>query len=209
MPLKVDETDTAILRELFKDARSSLRQIAKETGLSIPTVADHIKKMTEAGIILGYMPIVNTDKICHSTSALLQLHVELTGMDSFLLKLSKLIEVRSLFRITGESNILIRLFLHESKDLESFISANIAGNEGVRIVSSQIITQTVKDDPGAIIEENFSFKLECDYCKREILTTDAIIINVGESKRFLCCTSCEQLYRSKYLAKKPLAQTFS
>ncbi len=198
-----------ILRELCKNARSSFRQIAKQTGLSAPTVEDHIQKMTEAGIILGYLPILNIDKILHSTSALLQLHVELEGMDSFLKKLAKLNEVRSVLRVTGEANILLRIFLPESKDLESFITANIAGNNGVRILSSQIITQTIKEEPGAIIDENFSIKLKCDYCDREILTTDAIIINVEEGKRFLCCTSCEQLYRSKYLTKKPITQTFA
>ena len=209
MPLKLDQSDMAILRQLCKDARLSYREIAKRVGLSTPTVESHISKMTEAGIILGFVPVLQTDKVCRSTSALLVLHVELPVIEAFSDKLSKLEEVRSIFHITGQGNLFVRLFLPESNDLEKFISKNIAGTEGVRIVSSQMITQTVKDEPGALLSEEFSVNLKCDYCGREILTANAIVMNVEGGKRFLCCTSCEQLYRAKYVEKKPVGQPFA
>jgi DNA-binding Lrp family transcriptional regulator len=209
LPLKIDETDLAILRILIKDARISSKEIAKKTGISAPTVRDHIRKMTDAGIILGYFPLLNTEKILRSTSALLQIHVELSEIDTFLERLTKLKEVRSVFRVTGEANVLVRVFLPESRELDDFVSKNIAGNSGVRIVSSQIITQTVKDEAGAILDQNFSVKINCDYCGREILTTDAIVINVMDGKRFVCCPSCEELYRAKYLTRRPIQGVFS
>lgn len=203
MPLELDETDIAILRELSKDARLSYREIAKRAHLSAPTVDSHVSKMIEAGIILKFLPILNTENVLRSTSAILLLHVELPARESFTQKLAKLDDVRSIFHMTGEANLFVRLFLPESRDLEGFINSNIANNDGVRIVSSQIITHTVKDEPGAVVTEHFSVKIKCDYCGREILTSNAIIINVeGSGKRFLCCTSCEQLYRAKYLEKK-------
>lgn len=168
----------------------------------------HISKMIEAGIILRFLPILSPDKIVRSTSALIYLHVEMPVIDSFAGKMSKLEQVRSIFHLTGEANILIRLFLPESRDLEGFIRSELTDTEGVKIVSSQIITQTVKDEPGAVLGEDFSVKLKCDYCGSEI-TSDAIVINVEQGKRFLCCTSCVQLYKSKYIEKKPVAQPFS
>lgn len=208
MSLKLDQSDIAILRELCKDARLSFRQISKRVGLSTPTIESHISKMVEAGIILRFLPILSTDKIAHSTSAMLLLHVELPIMESFSQKLAKLNEVRGIFHITGEANLFLRLFLPESKNLEGFINNYIAGNDGVRIVSSQIITQTVKDEPGAILAEDFAVNLKCDYCGREI-ASNAIVINVEQGKRFLCCTSCVQLYKSKYIERKPVVQPFS
>ena len=129
-------------------------------------------------------------------------------VDSFAGRMSKLDEVRSIFHLTGEANILLRVFLPESKDLESFIRKYLTGTEGIKIVSSQMITRTVKDEPGAVVTEDFAVKLNCDYCGREI-TSDAIVINVEQGKRFLCCTSCVQLYRSKYLERKPVEQPFA
>lgn len=210
LPLTLDESDIAILRELSRDARQSYREIAKRTHLSSPTVESHISKMIEAGVILKFIPILNTENVIRSTSAVLLLHVELPALESFAQKLSKLDDVRSIFHMTGETNLFVKLFLPESRDLEGFINANIAHNEGVRVISSQIITHTVKDEPGAVLTDQFSVKIKCDYCGREILTSNAIVINVeGSGKRFVCCPSCEQLYRAKYLEKKTPAPPFT
>lgn len=56
-----DELDRRILRELGKDARVSMRAIAERLGVSTPTVSQRVRRMEEAGLILGYRVVTSVD----------------------------------------------------------------------------------------------------------------------------------------------------
>lgn len=56
-----DELDRRILRELSKDARASMRSIADRLGVSTPTVSQRVRRMEEAGLILGYRVLTSVD----------------------------------------------------------------------------------------------------------------------------------------------------
>lgn len=49
-----DETDRRIIKVLEKDARASYNAIARELGLSVPTIAHRVKRLEDVGIIVGY-----------------------------------------------------------------------------------------------------------------------------------------------------------
>lgn len=61
--VKIDEKDRKILHELDVDARQSYSSIGKKVGLSIPSVRDRIKKLMDREILLGYLAVINTEKI--------------------------------------------------------------------------------------------------------------------------------------------------
>jgi Lrp/AsnC family leucine-responsive transcriptional regulator len=61
--LKLDEKDRKILHELDVDARQSYSKIGKKVGLSIPSVRDRIKSLMDREILLGYLAVINTEKI--------------------------------------------------------------------------------------------------------------------------------------------------
>lgn len=56
----IDETDDKILHVLIKDARTSLKEMAKECGISSVAVLNRIKRLKKLGIITGatlFVPI--------------------------------------------------------------------------------------------------------------------------------------------------------
>lgn len=53
MTVNVDETDSKILHMLILDARMSLKDIAKECGLSSVSVLNRIKRLKKLGVITG------------------------------------------------------------------------------------------------------------------------------------------------------------
>ncbi|RYM04961.1 Lrp/AsnC family transcriptional regulator [Sporolactobacillus sp. THM7-7] len=61
--MKLDETDAQILTLLQRDARLSMRAIAKQVHLSAPSVAERVKKLEEAGIISGYTVRIDRKKL--------------------------------------------------------------------------------------------------------------------------------------------------
>lgn len=59
----LDKIDNAIIQSLMKDGRKSLRQVARETGVSTPTVETRFKRMINTGFIKKIAPILDTDKV--------------------------------------------------------------------------------------------------------------------------------------------------
>lgn len=63
MPVKLDETDRAIIKVLEKDGRKSFRQIARETGISTPTVKARFNRLINIGFLKSVSPIFDFNKI--------------------------------------------------------------------------------------------------------------------------------------------------
>jgi len=202
LPLKLDKVDAAILRELSRDGRLSFRQLSKLVGVSTPTVENHYRKLLESGIITRFTPILNPDKVEGGTSALIFLRVDLDHLTETVDRLCKMEQARNVFLTTGEANVVVRVVLPPSEPLELFMRSSVGGLGGVRVVSSEIITQTRKDESGALFREGMAVNLVCDYCGKEV-TDEPLVLNVGQGKRFFCCSSCLSLYKAKYIEKRP------
>jgi Lrp/AsnC family leucine-responsive transcriptional regulator len=63
MPVRLDETDRAIIKVLEKDGRKSFRQIARETGISTPTVKARFNRLINIGFLKSVSPIFDFNKI--------------------------------------------------------------------------------------------------------------------------------------------------
>lgn len=68
MPLKLDETDLAILESLVKDGRKSFRQISREIKVSTPTVKLHYERLVNVGLIKGVSVDLDFGKLETKTS---------------------------------------------------------------------------------------------------------------------------------------------
>ena len=59
MDYKIDNIDRKIIEMLQKNARTSVKEIAKEVFLSSPAVSARIEHMEKTGVISGYHAQVN------------------------------------------------------------------------------------------------------------------------------------------------------
>jgi len=207
MPQKLDRIDAAILKALMEDGRRSYRQIAKITGVSTPTVESRIRRLNETGFITKIIPRFDPDKVAEGLTALITFRAKDADLQNIAAKLSGLDEIRSIFLITGETNLMIRIVLADVKDLQDFISYRIKEFGDLQMVSNQIITRTIKDEQGIVIRSDMGISLTCDYCKADI-SGKPITLRVGQGERFFCCKICRGSYKEKYkkriesLAKK-------
>ena len=51
MPLRLDETDLAVLQSLLKDGRKSFRQVSREIKVSTPTIKKRYERLVNVGLI--------------------------------------------------------------------------------------------------------------------------------------------------------------
>lgn len=61
--VRIDEIDVKILRELVKDARAKLKDIAKKCGLSSTAILNRVARLKAAGVITGALIFSNMSQI--------------------------------------------------------------------------------------------------------------------------------------------------
>ena len=59
----LDDIGREILKILQEDGRISFNELGRKVGLSSPAVAERVRRMEEAGIILGYRAVVDQAQV--------------------------------------------------------------------------------------------------------------------------------------------------
>jgi Lrp/AsnC family leucine-responsive transcriptional regulator len=109
---ELDEIDLSIFNSLMKDGRKSFRHIAREIKVSTPTVESRFKKMkNELGIIKNIQPIIDTGKLDSSKTLTSLIFLKINAANSIEIanKLSEIPEIKSVYLMTGEYNMMVKL----------------------------------------------------------------------------------------------------
>lgn len=200
MPLKLDKVDLLILKSLLEDGRKPYRIVAREVGVSTPTVKSRVMKMLDLGIIKKFVPIIDIEKVENMAFAIILLKVEFDRLDEVVSRLNSFDEVRNIYVTSGDSNLIIRVVAQDAKSIHSFLNEHIANLDHVKITSVQIIIKTPKDEQGFVPLKDVYVGLKCDTCGQQI-KEEPVVLNVGEGKRFFCCKTCLAVYKEKYLMR--------
>ena len=64
-----DEKDLEILRILQEDAKTPVREIGRRIEAPITTVYSRIKRLEDSGVIEGYKPVLDSEKLGKPTTA--------------------------------------------------------------------------------------------------------------------------------------------
>ncbi len=102
--MKLDRSDTRILRALQDDGRLTVVELAEAVGLSQTPCARRIRALEQAGVIEGYAAIVNPARLGLKVQAFVQVKLQQHADDvvmSFQRELAKFDEVISCFAVTG------------------------------------------------------------------------------------------------------------
>jgi Lrp/AsnC family leucine-responsive transcriptional regulator len=195
--LKADEIDVRILGALMEDGRASLRQIAKRTSLTTPTVSARMTRMTRAGMIKKFVPILSPGSIGRGIAAMISLKVESSSAERLAEDLAKLQEVESVYITTGQG-MTVKVALDDVAGLQAFLNRSLLARRGVSVVSSQIITSVVKEEPASVIPTSLTIDLRCDYCHEEVSRARPYTIAAGSSRYYFCCKTCRNAYLDKF-----------
>ena len=69
--MQIDDKDYLIINQLTKNARESASNIAEIINMSVPAVAERIKKLQDNGIISGFKAVVNYKNLGLDVTALI------------------------------------------------------------------------------------------------------------------------------------------
>ena len=140
----LDAIDRKILKFLIKNARMPFLEIARECGISGAAIHQRIRKLDEAGVILGSRLIVDPKMLGFDVCA----HISITLKDPQLLKqtvehLKEVPEIVECHFITGQGNILGKLYCLDNEHLMRTIFDGILRIQGVSTTETYISLQEV------------------------------------------------------------------
>jgi Lrp/AsnC family leucine-responsive transcriptional regulator len=138
--IKIDALNWKILEHLQQNSRESFATIGRSIGLTAPAVGERVKKMEDAGILLGYKTTVSHSLTGHQLKAIISLRAFMGKLKPFLALAPSLKEIVNCYRITGNENIVMEVVLKDQFHLEKFIDKLIQyGETRTNIVLSQVI----------------------------------------------------------------------
>ena len=136
----IDSLNWNILNLLQQNARISNAAIGRKVGISSPAVSERIKKMEDAGLILGYKTLVSPFMADYQLKAIITLRAFMGKLKPFLTKVKTYDQVINCYRITGNENIVMEVVLKNQKQLEGFIDELIVyGETKTQIVLSHVV----------------------------------------------------------------------
>lgn len=150
MPAKtiLDELDIAILKELQKECRTPLQEMAETVSAPTSTVHYRLKRLERAGIVDGYYAKLNPEKLDIDYIASIKLNIDLTpdSYDVIGEQLAIIPGVWTVYMILGDCDFLV---LTRSKDRDDFMKIidKILEIPGIRQLNTQVIARIIKEDP--------------------------------------------------------------
>lgn len=142
----MDSIDKAILRALMRDGRATWAALAELTGLSAAAVAQRVKRLEAAGVILRYAAVVDADAV----EAGLLAYVAVRFADpkhraAFLKLVRRLPWVQECHHTAGEMDYLLKVRCRGTKELERLITVELKDKCKVTESRTSIVLASSKE----------------------------------------------------------------
>ena len=147
----MDDVDTAILRSLIKNSRISLSQMSKEIDVPDATISNRLKKL-ENEVIKRYTVILDWQKIGLDITTIIIIQTESEKHESVKEELSKLNEVSEVYSVSGEYDILIKVWVQDIEELNKLMNTKIRSIDGVEDLTEMIVMERVKEEMVPLIQ---------------------------------------------------------
>ncbi len=146
----MDNVDYEIMRYLNFNSRASASVISKKVNMSIPAVAERIRKLEDNGTIDLYTIKVNREKCNLKLMAFINVNIDGTNnIEEFRTKIVQYAAVLECHHIAGQADYLLKVLVEDTKALESFITNELKRINGVGNSTTTIVLSTLKENLNA------------------------------------------------------------
>ena len=143
----MDENDKKILTELISNSRMPISKISSKTGIPDSTVSNRIKKLENNNIIEQYTTIINPEAIGIKVLAMIIIQTETEKHENVEIELPKLDKVSQVYSISGEYDILIKVWAHTLEELNDIVNSEIRTIDGIEELRELIVMEKLKEEP--------------------------------------------------------------
>lgn len=118
----MDNIDHEIIRQLQRNGRISLKNLARQVSLTAPAVAERIHKLEESKVILGYTAVVNIKKLDRNIMAVINVTIDPEKQGGFLQFADKTDSIVSVKHVTGPFSMCVTAVFQDVAELNGLVS---------------------------------------------------------------------------------------
>ncbi|OYU28526.1 Lrp/AsnC family transcriptional regulator [Kinneretia aquatilis] len=143
----LDAIDRSILAALQRDGRISNVELAKQVHLSPSACLRRVKQLEDAGVIAGYVALLNPKAIGQPGTSFTIINLERMtpqALGAFEQAVRDIPEILDCFYVAGTNDYLMRFAYKDAEDLERLHSDVLMHLPGVARSNSMLVLRTVK-----------------------------------------------------------------
>jgi DNA-binding Lrp family transcriptional regulator len=148
-----ENLDAKLINALLGDGRASLRSLGEDLDVSVTTVSNHLQDLEEQGVIQGYSPRVDYDKLGYDVTAVIQLKVEGQALPEITGRLRDVDGMVSVYEVTGDYDVIAVGKFHDTDEMNDRIK-DLLGDAEIRETNTSVVLDSVV--------ENEQFELATD-----------------------------------------------
>ncbi|MCH8067009.1 MAG: Lrp/AsnC family transcriptional regulator [Nanoarchaeota archaeon] len=142
--MELDNKDNKIIGILKEDSREPLKIIAKKTGIRPSTVHQRIQKLIKCRVIEKFTIKLNNKAIGENFIAFLL--IKGTTSDYINNKFLNTKNVKEVFGVTGEYDVMVKLKFKDVEEFNDFIISFRKEMKGVGATLTMVVTANIKEE---------------------------------------------------------------
>jgi Lrp/AsnC family transcriptional regulator, leucine-responsive regulatory protein len=143
----LDETDVQILNLLQNDGRITNAELAKRVGLSPPSVLQRVRSLEKAGLVRGYVALLEPERLGLRITALvmisLSLHQE-QPIERFRRSIQEIPEIIECYHVSGDFDFLLKVVVRDMRSYEVFLREKLSKIKGIGKITTNFVLATNK-----------------------------------------------------------------
>lgn len=144
--MELDRLDLAILDRLQLNGRATAQELGEAANLSASPSHRRQKLLEEAGIIKGYVALLDQDKVGLAVNVFVTIklanHQDAT-LRHFERAMEACPEVMEMYEMTGASDYLLRVVASDVASYEAFLRGRLVQTPGVQSIESALALKRV------------------------------------------------------------------
>jgi DNA-binding Lrp family transcriptional regulator len=145
---ELDDTDRRILRELLKDGRMSVRELAERAHISRAHAYTRLERLQHNGVVTGFTARIDHDRAGLKTSAFVAMSIQQDSWRGIAEHLRRLEFVEHFSLLGGDVDVLVLLRAPDNSSLRRIVLEQLHGVPGVVSTKTWLIFDEA-NGPGA------------------------------------------------------------
>jgi len=144
--IELDEVDRMIIEMLQEDSRKPFVEIAKELGVSDPTIHARVKKLQEGHVIKKFTAVLTPAKVEKGVAAFVEINVKPSTVEKVISSLEGMDKVLEIHETYGDYDIIAKIRAKTNEDLRNFVAGAIRAIPNIVNTKVTTVLKTRKEE---------------------------------------------------------------
>ncbi len=142
-----DDIDKKILNILQEEGRITNTKLAKEIGISPPSMLERVKRLENSGVIDKFVALIDKEKTGFGLLVLIMVSLSLhqiASLENVKNSLIELDEVLECYQVSGDVDFLLKVATKDMNSYKDFVNNKLSGIDGIQNIKTSFVLDTMK-----------------------------------------------------------------